>query len=124
MKEHSVFLCVVFAAMLAVAGCGDSSDGEGGNGGNGSGGNGSGGNGSASACEALCGSSCVFEQVDPGDDFEACVSSCETVYTGCQEELGTWVACFESIECKPEQAASCADETLAWVNCVAPGGIL
>ncbi len=118
MRERSVFLCLVLAAMLTAFGCGDSSDGDGGSGGNGDGGGG----GSSSACESLCGSSCIFEEVNPGDDFDSCVEACEAVYSDCYSELGEFVDCFESVDCDENAAANaCRNETLDWVDCITGG---
>jgi hypothetical protein len=118
MKERSVFLCLVLTAMLTAFGCGDSSDGNGGDGGNGDGG--SGGGGSSSACESLCRSSCVFDEVDPSEDVETCVAGCEDFYTDCDSELAAFVDCIEDVDCEPS-GTQCQGETLDWVDCLTGG---
>ena len=115
--KRQILWAIVFGSMLAITGCGD--DG-GGSGGNGTGATGGGGNNPSTTCEAFCGSSCILEGVDPGGDFDACVSACGSIFDDqCGSEAQAFANCLESVDCDDNAAQSqCQSQTIAWGRCL------
>jgi hypothetical protein len=118
MKKRQIFWAIAFGSMLAFgAGCGDDGS-TGGTGGTG----GSGGGPSTSTCEAICSSTCALGGVDPGADFNACVSECVSAVPQYDDECGSeadaYLGCIEANDCDPE-VAECQNEAIAWGACLA-----
>jgi hypothetical protein len=132
MKKRQILWAIVFGSMLAITGCGDDENGGGGSGtgasgGDGTGATGGGGTGAtgggsnpSSTCEAFCGGSCLVESIDPGDDFDACVSACGPFFDDqCGSEAQAFVNCLESVDCDENAAQSqCQNQTIAWTQCL------
>jgi len=125
MEKRQILWAIVFGSMLAMTGCGDDETGGGGSGtgatgGDGTGATGGGGSNPSSTCEALCGGSCLVQGVDPGDDFDACVSACGSFFDDqCGSEAQAFVNCLESVDCDENAAQSqCQNQTIAWTQCL------
>ena len=133
MRKQQILWAIVCGSMLAITGCGDDEGGGGGSGtgatggggtgatgGGGTGATGGGGTTPSSTCEAFCGGLCDIEGVDPGEDFDACVSGCSMGFSDeCGFEAQALVDCYESTGCDDAAAAEqCQSQTLNWVQCV------
>ena len=120
MKKQQIVWAIVFGSMLAIGGCGDEAgDGTGGTGGNGGNGNGP----SATTCEAICGSTCAFEGVDPSDmDYDQCVSDCNQglpqFNDDCGSQADAYLGCLEGHNCDAE-STQCQSEAIDWGRCLA-----
>jgi len=110
MRKRQIFWAIVFGSMLAITACGD----EGGsNGPDGA---------SKSSCEAICGSTCEFEGVDPAElDFDQCVSVCNESLPQFNDNCGSQgdalLGCIEANGCD-ENTDNCNSQAIAWGSCI------
>ncbi|MDH3199713.1 MAG: hypothetical protein OEM15_02355 [Myxococcales bacterium] len=124
MKKRRILLSIVFGSMLAITGCGGDGDGDGTGATNGTGATGGGGDGPAtSTCEAICGSTCAFEGVDPTNmEFEQCVSSCNQSIPQFNDDCGSegeaYLNCLEDNECD-DMTQNCNSQAIDWGTCIA-----
>ncbi len=121
MKMERILLSIIFASMLAITGCGGDGEGDGTGATNGTGA--TGGGDPSNSCEAFCGSRCTFMDVDPGDNFDACVNQCSTIPgfdDQCGSEAQAVVSCLEANDCPEENVENlCRSEILDWGGCFA-----
>ena len=120
MKKQRILLSIVFGSMLAITGCGGDGDGDGTGATNGTGATGGGGSNPSNTCEAFCGSSCVIEGIDPGEDFDNCLSACGIVFDDeCGSQAQAFVDCYESVDCDDNAAESqCQSQAISWGQCL------
>ena len=120
MEKRQILWAIVFGSMLAITGCGDDENGGGG-GSDGSAGT-NGGGPANTTCEAICSSTCAFEGVEPGDNYDACVAQCDAglpqFNDDCGSEAAALMDCIESKGCEPSKT-DCLTEGTAWGLCIA-----
>lgn len=111
MKKRQILWAIVFGSMLAITGCGDDDTGSGGSDG-----------ASKSSCEAICGSTCAFEGVDPTNmEFAECVSLCNESLPQFNDNCGSQgdalLGCLEANGCD-ENTENCNSQAIAWGLCI------
>lgn len=139
MTKTRILWAVTLGAALAFTGCGDDpqnpdqalgtggtggmtgTGGVTGMGGTGGSGGGAGSNGTASSsCEAICGTTCFFGGITPGDDFGLCVSTCETqapeLNDNCGPQMESYLSCIVGDDCNIA-SLNCLAQASAWTTC-------
>ena len=109
---------LVFALVVAMAGCGD----EGGTAGTGgsAGAGGSGGGTSSGDCARICESPCVGELL-PAGALDDCVNACTMGFFTCVPEIVSALDCIEPLGCGSGGGSSaCVDESQALTSCLQP----
>ena len=114
MTNQSLWLPILFALALGVAGCGDS--GSGGDGGSDGTGNT---NGNGGVCSTVCNSECVGLLPATGGNVGACIDGCNAsgVYDGCENEASAFVSCLENNGCQ-EAGLECVDQAASFGACI------
>ena len=121
MTGSSHWCSLVFAAVLATAGCGDEGGtaGTGGAGGS-TGTGGSGGGASSGDCARICESPCVGE-ILPAGALDDCVNACTMGFFTCVPEIVLALDCIEPLGCGSGGGSpACLDESQALTSCLQP----
>ena len=118
MTRQQILGTTVFGLVLAMTGCGSSTNG-------GSGGTGGSGGGTGSgSCQIICNYDCDLFGVDP--DSATCASDCAAEdLTGCVSETTAVVACAEQAQggdCSVDPTSACQSEAAAFTACDSGSG--